>query len=65
MLIEPKIAAQEKNQVFLVGRSQNIVAVENSRYSDVLFANIYHIDFKPLNHLYKLKTAKDLKQVLW
>ena len=47
MLIEPKIAAQEKNQVFLVGRSQNIVAVENSRYSDVLFANIYHIYFKP------------------
>ena len=47
MLIEPKVAIQEKNQVFLVGRSQNIVVVENGRYSDVLFANIYHIDFKP------------------
>ena len=47
MLIETKLAIQDKTQVVLVGRSQHIIAIENNRYSDVSSANILHNDFKP------------------
>ena len=45
MLIKTKLAIQDKKQVFLAGRSQYIVAVENNRWRQRFFTSLRKMCF--------------------